>query len=38
VRHFVWAKAETVIQVSGMGPIEINYVNPADDPRKTPRK
>lgn len=34
VRHFVWAKGETVIQVSGTGPFEINYVNPADDPRK----
>jgi quercetin dioxygenase-like cupin family protein len=35
VRHFVWAKGETVIQVSGVGPFEITYVNPADDPRKT---
>jgi quercetin dioxygenase-like cupin family protein len=34
VRHFAWAKGETVIQVSGMGPFEITYVNPADDPRK----
>ena len=33
VRHFVWAKGETVFQVSGMGPFEITYVNPADDPR-----
>jgi Domain of unknown function (DUF4437) len=38
VRHFVWAKGETVIQVSGMGPFEVNYVNPADDPRKTTNK
>ncbi|MGH8565682.1 MAG: hypothetical protein ACREXW_16960 [Gammaproteobacteria bacterium] len=38
VRHFVWAKGETVIQVSGMGPFEINYVNPADDPRKASKK
>ncbi len=37
VRHFVWAKGETVIQVSGVGPFEITYVNPADDPRKTPK-
>jgi quercetin dioxygenase-like cupin family protein len=34
VRHFVWTKGETVIQVSGMGPFEVNYVNPVDDPRK----
>ena len=38
VRHFVWAKGETVVQISGMGPIEFNYVNPADDPRKVPKK
>jgi quercetin dioxygenase-like cupin family protein len=33
-RHFAWAIGETVIQVSGTGPFEVNYVNPADDPRK----
>jgi len=38
VRHFVWVKGETVIQVSGTGPFEINYVNPADDPRKASKK
>jgi quercetin dioxygenase-like cupin family protein len=34
VRHFAWAKGETVIQVHGVGPFEIVYVNPTDDPRK----
>jgi quercetin dioxygenase-like cupin family protein len=34
VRHFVRAKGATVIQVHGVGPFEIHYVNPADDPRK----
>jgi len=34
VRHFVRAKGETVIQLNGVGPFEIHYVNPADDPRK----
>jgi hypothetical protein len=38
VRHFAWAKGETVIQVSGIGPFEVNYVNPADDPRKATNK
>ncbi|MCA1603213.1 MAG: cupin domain-containing protein [Acidobacteria bacterium] len=38
VRHFAWAKGETVIQVSGMGPFEVNYVNPADDPRKASKE
>ena len=33
MRHFAWAKGETVIQLHGMGPWEIVYVNPADDPR-----
>jgi quercetin dioxygenase-like cupin family protein len=31
--HFVFAKEETVIQVSGIGPFSLTYVNPADDPR-----
>jgi hypothetical protein len=34
MRHYAWAKGETVIQVHGVGPFEIHYVNPADDPRK----
>jgi hypothetical protein len=32
-RHYVWTDVETVIQVSAMGPFDINYVNPKDDPR-----
>ena len=32
--HFAWTKEETIIQVHGVGPSAINYVNPADDPRK----
>ena len=32
--HFAWASGETVIQLHGIGPWGINYVNPADDPRK----
>jgi quercetin dioxygenase-like cupin family protein len=34
MHHFVQAKGETIIQVSGMGPFVVNYVNPSDDPRK----
>jgi hypothetical protein len=34
MRHFAWAKGETIIQVHGIGPFEITYVNAADDPRK----
>jgi hypothetical protein len=34
MRHFAAAKGDTIIQVHGIGPFEITYVNPADDPRK----
>jgi hypothetical protein len=37
-RHFLLSKAETVIQVHGMGPFSITYVNPADDPRNAASK
>jgi anti-sigma factor ChrR (cupin superfamily) len=32
MQHFAWATGETVIQVSGIGPFDITYVNPKDDP------
>ena len=38
MRHFAMAKGETIIQLHGIGPFEINYVNSADDPRKRDRK
>ena len=34
MKHLVWANGETVVQLHGIGPWSINYVNPADDPRK----
>ncbi len=34
--HYVVAPEETVIQVAAMGPFDITYLNPADDPRKKP--
>ena len=33
MKHYAWTPAETSIQVQGMGPFVINYVNPTDDPR-----
>jgi len=33
MHHFAMAKGETVIQVHGVGPFQVTYVNPADDPR-----
>jgi hypothetical protein len=36
-RHFAQAQGKTVVQVHGVGPWKLVYVNPADDPRnKTP--
>ena len=32
-RHFAWTATETVIQVHGVGPWGLTYVNPTDDPR-----
>ena len=32
--HFGWTKEETIVQVHGVGPWGLTYVNPADDPRK----
>jgi anti-sigma factor ChrR (cupin superfamily) len=32
--HFAWVTQDTTIQVHGMGPFQITYINPADDPRK----
>ena len=32
--HFAWAKEEIIVQLHGVGPWGITYVNPADDPSK----
>ena len=31
--HYAMAKGETIVQIHGMGPWSVNYVNPADDPK-----
>jgi len=33
MRHFAWTQGETILQLHGLGPWTITYVNPADDPR-----
>ena len=33
MKHFAWVEGETILQVHGMGPWGIQYLNPADDPR-----
>ncbi len=36
-RHFAQAKGNTVVQINGVGPWKLVYINPADDPsKKTP--
>jgi quercetin dioxygenase-like cupin family protein len=32
--HFIYAKEETISQVHGIGPFQVFWVNPADDPMK----
>jgi hypothetical protein len=33
--HYAWAGVQqTVVQVHGVGPTDLTFVNPADDPRK----
>ena len=33
MRHFARTQADTIIQLHGIGPWSITYVNPSDDPR-----
>ena len=32
--HYEWTNEDTVIELSGVGPVGMTYLNPADDPRK----
>jgi hypothetical protein len=34
MHHYVMASGETILQIHGTSPVEFNYINPADDPRK----
>ena len=31
--HFAWAEGETIVQINGVGPFDVKYVDPRDDPR-----
>jgi quercetin dioxygenase-like cupin family protein len=31
--HFAWTEEEAVVQINGMGPFDIEYVDSKDDPR-----
>ena len=37
VRHFAFTRTPTIIQLHGVGPWSLTYVDPADDPRGRPR-
>lgn len=34
--HFAWADGETIVQINGVGPFDVVYIDPRDDPRKQP--
>ena len=38
MHHYAWATGETIVQVHGMGPFKLTYVNPKDDPSQTAAK
>lgn len=31
--HYLWAEAESVVQINGVGPFDVKYLDPRDDPR-----
>jgi quercetin dioxygenase-like cupin family protein len=31
--HYAWADGEAVVQINGVGPFDVKYVDPKDDPR-----
>jgi quercetin dioxygenase-like cupin family protein len=35
MNHFAIATTGRIVQINSVGPFNVNYVNPADDPRKT---
>jgi quercetin dioxygenase-like cupin family protein len=38
MRHYLRVKRPSILQVHGIGPLTITYVNPADDPRQAAPK
>lgn len=38
MRHFAWVKGDTILQLHGVGPWTITYVNSAEDPRNAGKK
>jgi hypothetical protein len=38
MHHYAWCKGDTEVQVHGVGPFKLIYVNPADDPTRAAKK
>jgi hypothetical protein len=38
MHHAAAAQGEVILEIHGMGPFDIHYLNPADDPTKAPKK
>ncbi len=38
VNHYAYTKKPATILLHGIGPVVLNYVNPADDPRNAPKR
>ena len=38
VHHYAETKGKTIVEVSGMGPFQLTYVNPADMPKQAEKK
>lgn len=38
MNHFAWTKTGATVQINLMGPFELTYVNPADDPTQAKAK
>jgi hypothetical protein len=32
MHHYAWTTGETLLQVTGMGPFDVIYIDPKDDP------
>ena len=31
--HYAMATVETIVQINGVGPFDVTYIDPKDDPR-----
>ena len=38
MNHYAWSDGATEVEITGMGPFQVNYVNPKDDPTRIAKK